>query len=146
MVTLIVVPTPQALSVMKNLSAFALIAVSLFVSLADGQSDAALRTVTEKDATSRDARGKLSPLTAAEHAARAQVYLDNREFPEAREHAQQIIELYPTAPEFGHALFIEGRSYMWEREYAKAIPYLDRVAKEFPGTKDGREALAFSGA
>ena len=28
------------------------------------------------------------------------------------------------------ALFMTGRSYYWEREYARAIPYLDRVARE----------------
>jgi TolA-binding protein len=44
------------------------------------------------------------------------------------------------------ALFGMGRSLMWEREYAQAIPYLDRVSREYPATKEGREGLAFDGA
>lgn len=39
-----------------------------------------------------------------------------------------------------------GRSYYWERAYDRAIPYLDRVAREFPDIKEGREGLYFKGA
>ena len=42
------------------------------------------------------------------------------------------------------ALFLTGRSYYWERQYAKAIPFLDRAAREYPDTKDGREGLSFN--
>ena len=109
-------------------------------------SDAALRSVIEKDKTSRDASGKLLTLSAAEHLSRGQVYFDNRQFPQSREHFQKILEFFPTDPAMSGALFMTGRSYYWEREYAKAIPFLDRVAREFPDTKDGREGLSFKGA
>lgn len=109
-------------------------------------SDTALRAVVEKDRTSRDVSGKLTLLSAGEHLARGQVYFDNRVFPQSREHFYKIIENFPTDPAMSGALFMTGRSYYWEREYAKAIPYLDRAAREFPATKDGREGLSFKGA
>ncbi|MFN0139606.1 MAG: transglycosylase SLT domain-containing protein [Pyrinomonadaceae bacterium] len=110
------------------------------------QSDAALRLVIEKDRSSRDARGKLVTLTAAEHLSRGKVYFDNRHFPESREHFQKIIDNFGTDAAMSGALFMTGRSYYWERSYDKAIPWLDRVAREFPATKDGREGLSFKGA
>jgi soluble lytic murein transglycosylase-like protein len=110
------------------------------------QSDADLRAVTEKDRSSRDASGKLMTLPAAEHAARGNVYFDNRHFPEAREHFQKVIDNYGSDPLMARALFVMGRSYMWERQYNKCIDWLDRAAREFPETKDGREALAFRSA
>jgi len=36
-----------------------------------------------------------------------------------------------------------GRSYYWERNYQQCIPYLDKVSREYPATKDGREGLYF---
>ena len=110
------------------------------------QSDSALRGVSGKDRSSRGKDNKLPTLSAAEHLLRGQTYFDNRQFPEAREHFQKIFDNYPTDPAMSTALFLTGRSYYWEREYAKAIPYLDRAAKEYPGTKDGREGLNFKGA
>lgn len=109
-------------------------------------SDAALRSVIEADKTNRDANGKINTLSAAEHLRRGQVYFDNRQFPQSRDHLYKIIELYPAEPQMSTAIFLTGRGYYWERAYARAIPYLDRVAKEYPGTKDGREGLYFSGA
>src|SRR5690606_6640389 len=53
---------------------------------------------------------------------------------------------YAEDPGVPKALFGTGRSYMWEREYAKAVEWFDRLTKEFPGTKDGREGLNFKGA
>ena len=109
-------------------------------------SDVALRSVIEKDKASRDAGGKLITLTAAEHLSRGQIYFDNRQFPQSREHFSKILDLFPNDPAMSGALFMTGRSYYWEREYARAIPFLDRVAREFPATKDGREGLYFEGA
>nr|AUN37233.1 soluble lytic murein transglycosylase precursor [uncultured bacterium] len=132
---------------MKKL--FIYIATSLLLGSATqlfAQSDADLRSAIEKDRMSVDAQGKLITLTPTEHSAREQIYLDNRHFPEARLHAQKILDVYPNDPAVPHALFVMGRAYMWEREYSKAIPFFDRVAREFPETKDGREGLAFSGA
>jgi len=109
-------------------------------------SDSALRGVIGKDRSDKSKDGKLPTLTAAEHLLRGQPYFDNRQFPQAREHFQKIFENYPNDPAMSGALFMTGRSYYWEREYARAIPYLDRAAREFPDTKDGREGLNFKGA
>ena len=119
----------------------------LFAFVAFSQSsDTALRMVTQKDRTSRTGDGKLSPLSAAEHLYRGKTYFDNRQFPESREHFYRILELYPSDESAAGALFMTGRSYYWERDYARAITYLDRVAREFPDTLYGREGLSFNGA
>ena len=109
------------------------------------QSDARLRNVTERDRAARTPGG-MTALSAAEHAERGEVYFENRHFAEAREHFQKILDLYPNDPLIPRALFVMGRSYMWERECGQAIPFFERAAREFPGTKDGRESLAFGGA
>ncbi len=110
------------------------------------QSDAALRMVTERDRLSIEASGRLATLTAAEHLSRGKTYFENRLFPQSREHFQKIFDVYPTDTAMSGALFMTGRSYYWEREYAKAIPFLDRATREYPSTKDGREGLYFNGA
>jgi len=118
-----------------------------FSSISFGQStDAALRSVMEKDRSGRSANGKLMTLTATEHLFRGDVYMTNRVFHEAREHFQKIMDVYPTDAGMGKALFGMGRSYMWEREYTKCISFLSRVSKEYPATKDGREGLYFQGS
>ncbi|MCY7348930.1 MAG: transglycosylase SLT domain-containing protein [Pyrinomonadaceae bacterium] len=110
------------------------------------QSDAALSQVTLKDKTTRDAGGRLSTLPAAEHLYRAEVYMANRHFPEAREHWQKIFAVYPTDAGMAKALLGTGRSFMWEREYAQAVFWFDKAVKDFAVTKEGRESLAFKGA
>jgi soluble lytic murein transglycosylase len=110
------------------------------------QSESSLRSVVEKDRSSRGADGGLQTLTAAEHLARGRVYFDNREFARAREHFQKILDNFPTDEAMSGALFMTGRSYYWERKYAQCIPYLERVVKEYPATKDGREGLYFDGS
>lgn len=135
---------PAILKIMKKLAA---VVLSFFLSaFVYSQSDAALRQVIEKDRVTRDARGKLVTLTAAEHLIRGKMYFDNRHFPESREHFQKIFDNFSTDAAMSGALFMTGRSYYWERAYDKAIPWLDRVAREFPSTKDGREGLSFKGA
>lgn len=131
---------------MKTLISAALFVFCSFSTVVAQGSDAALRSAIEKDRTSRDANGKLMTLTPSEHLGRGEVYFVNRQFPQSREHFYKIIELFPTDAAMSGALFMTGRSYYWEREYARAIPYLDRVAREFPATKDGREGLSFKGA
>ncbi|HXG82387.1 MAG TPA: transglycosylase SLT domain-containing protein [Pyrinomonadaceae bacterium] len=129
---------------------FAILTVFLFVlslnSFAQTRSDAALARILEQDKTSRDANGKLLKLSAAEHLARADVYSTNRHFPEARAHWQKILDNYPNDANMPKVLFGIGRSYMWERDYAKAVFWFDRLTKDFLNTKDGREGLAFKGA
>lgn len=130
----------------KSVSIFVLI---LFFSLsifAQTSSDAALRQVIEKDRSSRDNSGKLITLTAAEHLYRADVYSTNRHFPEAREHWQKILDAYPDDAGMPQTLFGIARSYMWERQYEKAIYFFDLLTKDYLSTKDGREGLAFKGA
>lgn len=110
------------------------------------QSDAALSQVTIKDKSNRDMNGKLQTLTAPEHLYRAEVYMANRHFPEAREHWQKIFEVYPTDAGMAKALMGTGRAYMWERAYPQAILFFDRAVQGYADTKEGRESLAFKGA
>lgn len=133
--------------IMKKLFAAVVLAVCLGFSVSMQTSpDSSLRGVTARDEQNRDKSGKLITLAAAEHISRGFVYLDNRHFPEAREHFQKIFDVYPSDPLLPRALFGMGRALMWERKYLSAIPFFSRVSAEFPETKDGREGLAFMGA
>lgn len=109
------------------------------------QSDAALRRAMRLDSDQR-VEGKLPTLDAAEHIARGEAYMSNRLFPEAREHWMKIIENYPEHPGMSKALFGMGRSYMWERQYDKAVEWFEKLNGNYLSTKDGREGLAFKGA
>jgi soluble lytic murein transglycosylase-like protein len=125
-----------------------LIAVIFVFSLfAFAQSDSSLRLVTEKDKTTRDAAGKLLTLAVSEHLYRAEVYMANRHFPEAREHWQKVLDNYSSdTAAMPKALFGMGRSNMWERKYEKAVEWFDKLTRDYASTKDGREGLAFKGA
>jgi tetratricopeptide (TPR) repeat protein len=106
---------------MKTLLA-ALATLILFSSLISAQpSDAALRRAMRLDNDQRDGSGKLPALDAAEHLSRAETYMANRLLPQAREHWQIFIDTYPNDPGMSKALFGIGRSYMWERQYDKAL-------------------------
>jgi len=117
-----------------------LLAVS-FNSFAQTQSDAALARVI-----AQDAGGNTQNLTASEHLYRADVYSTNRHFPEARAHWQQILDSYPSDASMPKVLFGIARSFMWERDYEKAVFWFDRLTRDFINTKDGREGLAYKGA
>ncbi len=130
----------------KILLIFALLFVSSINFPAQIKSDAALAQVSLKDQTSRDALGKLKVLTAPEHLYRAEVYMSNRQFPQAREHWARFMENYPNDAGMAKALMGTGRSLMWEREYAKAVAFFERAVRDFANTKEGRESLAFKGA
>ncbi|MBA2335620.1 MAG: transglycosylase SLT domain-containing protein [Blastocatellia bacterium] len=120
-----------------------------FISLpgfTQGISDAALRRVTDQDAISRDSTGKLQTLTALEHLQRAETYSANRLFPQARLHWQKVLDIYPDNAGVSKALFGTARSYMWERDYDKAVTWFNKLTKDHLNTKDGREGLAFKGA
>src|SRR5687768_17339430 len=108
------------------------------------QSDSALRRVTRLDAESRAAGNQLPTLSAAEHLARAETYMANRLFPEAREHWQKVFDNYPDDAGIPKALFGTARSYMWERQYDKAVFWFEKLNGNT--SKDGREGLAFKGA
>jgi len=107
------------------------------------QTDADLRAVVAKDRVSRTADGKLMTLPVNEHVVRGFIYMDNRHFTEAEQHFQKVLDVYAADPLIQRALFGMGRSLMWERKYAEAIPFFERVAREFPSSKDGREGLYF---
>lgn len=130
---------------MKYLAVFFLFFISVY-SAAAQTSDAALRRAIEADRASRDAAGKLPTLSAAEHLSRAEAYSANRLFPEAREHWQKFFENYPADAGMPKALFGTARSFMWERKYADAVTWFDRLTKDYLSTKDGREGLSFKGA
>ncbi len=131
---------------MRSKLFIAVVILASYTGLVGQASDAPLRSVSEKDRLSRSADGKLVTLTAAEHLDRGRVYFDNRQFPQSRDHFYKILEFFQTDPAASGAIFMIGRSYYWERAYDRAIPYLDRVAREFPDIKEGREGLYFKGA
>ncbi|HEY0049401.1 MAG TPA: transglycosylase SLT domain-containing protein [Pyrinomonadaceae bacterium] len=109
--------------------------------------DATLAKVREQDAASRDAAGRLLTLTAAEHNYRADVYSTNRYFKEAREHWQKVLDHYRADTALmPKALFGIARSFMWERQYDKAVAHFDLLTRDYLNTKEGREGLAFKGA
>lgn len=105
--------------------------------------DAALRAVTEDDKTSRTEKSVLSTLPVGTHLYRADVYMANRHFPEAREHWHRVLENYSTDVNVPKTLFGIGRSYMWERNYETAIVWFDRLFRDFANTPDGRNGLNF---
>ena len=129
-----------------KLTAFLLVVFSLSI-LTFAQSDAALSRVTAQDAGERGANGKILVLPVGEHLFRGDVYMKNRHFPEAREHYEAILNNYiEDQNAMPRALFGIARSYMWERQYEKAVFWFDRLSRDFSGTKDGREGLAYKGA
>jgi soluble lytic murein transglycosylase-like protein/outer membrane protein assembly factor BamD (BamD/ComL family) len=131
----------------KSVISIAFILVFSICAFAQNYNDATLRRVIEQDKTSRDAVGKLLTLAVEEHLYRADVYMSNRQFPEAREHFQKILDVYPTdAVAMPKVLFGTARSYMWERQYEKAVFWFDKLTRDYLGTKEGREGLAFKGA
>lgn len=119
----------------------------LSVSSLGQSSDAALRRAIDADNAARlEAGGKLPVMAVEEHLSRAETYMANRLFPQAREHWAIVLEKYPEAAGTPKALFGTARSYMWEREYLKAVEWFDRLLKDHPMTKEGRDGLAFKGA
>ena len=125
----------------------ALFILTLFAFNVIGQtSDAALRRITQADNAARDSSGKLPVSSAAEHLSRAETYMANRLFPQAREHWAIVLEKYPEDAGIPKALFGTARSFMWEREYGKAVEWFNKLTKDHLMTKDGREGLSFKGA
>lgn len=133
---------------MKHNFAFLIIAFVFIFSVSNfAQSDASLARVTAQDKAVRSEKGEIPLLSMSEHLYRGEVYMANRHFPEAREHWQMIIENYSSDDAaMAKALFGTARSYMWEREYQKAVDWFDKLTKDYLNTKDGREGLAFKGA
>ena len=126
------------------LTSLAVLVLLASLTYAQASSDAALRRAMRLDTDQRDASGKLPMLTAAEHLSRAETYMANRLFPQAREHWDIVLKNYPDDAGIPKALFGTGRSYMWEREYGKAVEWFGKLNGDT--SKDGREGLAFKGA
>lgn len=131
---------------MKQLFLLTVLSILLTVGVFGQASDAALRRTMAADAADIAANGSLAKLSAAEHNSRAEIYSSNRLFPQAREHWQAIFDNYPEDPVVPKALFGTARSFMWEREYLKAVEWFDKLTKDFIGTKEGRDGLAYKGA
>ncbi len=131
---------------MKLLVAILAVLVFSATSFNAQSSDAALRRVIDADTIAKASSGGLPTLSAAEHLSRAETYMANRLFPQAREHWAVVLAKYPDDAGIPKALFGTARSYMWEREYLKAVEWFDRLTKDHLMTKDGREGLAFKGA
>src|SRR5436309_10526958 len=93
-----------------------LVTLTTFHAMTQTRNDAALRSVVEKDASDRNQPHKFQSLSPAEHLYRADIYSANREFSQAREHWQIILNEFPAIPGLSKALIGTGRSYMWERE------------------------------
>ncbi|HEX8130048.1 MAG TPA: transglycosylase SLT domain-containing protein [Pyrinomonadaceae bacterium] len=113
---------------------------------AGGQGDAALVNARRLDREGRSIDGQLAQLAPAEHMRRAAAYHANRAFAEAREHWQTLIARYPTDANVPAALFGMGRTFYQERRYAQALPFFDRLGREFTSYKDGREGFYYIAA
>ncbi|MEZ5306843.1 MAG: transglycosylase SLT domain-containing protein [Pyrinomonadaceae bacterium] len=120
-------------------------AVICFASSAFGQTfnDRTLADVIAKDRAERGPDGRLQRLSEEDHLFRADVYMSNRQFANAREHWELLMSEYPDSLSIPKALFGMGRSNMWERNYETAVTWFDKLARDFPGTLDGQEGLAF---
>lgn len=112
-----------------------------FTGAALGQTDSRLAAVRRADQADRMADGQVGQLAVAEHLRRADVYHTNRAFTEARRHWQAILDRYPTDPAVATALFGMGRTNFQEKNYTQALPFYDRVIKNYPDRLEGREAL-----
>jgi len=126
---------------------FGLYLVLALVPLAYSQSatDASLNAVRISDRADRAANGTFPPqITAAEHMRRAAIYLANRAFASAREHWQAVLDNYPNDISVPAALFGMARSYYVERRYEDARQVYERLAHDYPQTKEGREGSNFA--
>jgi soluble lytic murein transglycosylase len=80
-------------------------------------------------------------LTPAEHLRRANLYMTNRAFAEARAHWQTLIDRYPDDANVPAALYGIGRSYFQARQYEESLPWFERLSRDYGQLKDGREGL-----
>jgi soluble lytic murein transglycosylase len=108
--------------------------------------DGALASVRRSDNSSRGADKRLLRLSASEHLRRANVYMTNRAFEEAREHWRAFIDYYPQEVRVPEALLGIGRSYLQSRLHAEAVSTFDQLVRDHGSTEEGREGLNFSAA
>ncbi|HLL72840.1 MAG TPA: transglycosylase SLT domain-containing protein [Pyrinomonadaceae bacterium] len=110
------------------------------------QGDDALVNARRLDREGRALDGQLAQLAPTEHMRRAAAYHANRAFAEAREHWQTMIGRYPTDANVPAALFGMGRTFYQERRYAEALPFFERLGREFIARKEGREGFYYVAA
>jgi soluble lytic murein transglycosylase len=112
--------------------------------LVQSANDGTLASVRRSDDSSRGADKKLLRLSPTEHLRRANVYMTNRAFEEAREHWRALIEYYPQDARVPEALLGIGRSYLQSRRNEEALSTFDQLVRDHGLTKEGREGLNFS--
>jgi soluble lytic murein transglycosylase len=118
-----------------------------FESLPDEQQgDDALANARRLDHQNRPSGGGLPSMSAQEHMRRAAVYLANRAFAEAREHWTTLVARYPTDANVPASLFGIGRSFYVERRYTEALPFFERLGRDFSQQKEGREGFYYTAA
>lgn len=128
-----------------RLLGFCLALALVSLAYSQGATDATLNAVRTSDRTDRAANGKLaSDIPAAEHMRRGGVYMANRAFAPAREHYQAVVDNYPNDVNVPAALYGVARSYYQERRYEEASQVYERVARDYPQTKEGREGANFA--
>lgn len=131
--------------IFHRLNGFCLVLAFVSLSYSQSASDASLNAVRTSDRAGRSANGKLAnEITSAEHMRRAGVYMANRAFAPAREHWQAVIDNYPSDVNVPGALYGIARSYYQERRYEDARQVYERVARDYPQTKEGREGANFA--
>jgi peptidoglycan lytic transglycosylase len=108
--------------------------------------DGTLASVRRSDDSSRGADKRLLRLSPAEHLRRANVYMTNRAFDEAREHWRAFIDYYPEEARVPEALLGIGRSYLQARRNEEALATFDRLVRDYGSTNEGSEGLNFSAA
>ena len=138
-------PKQSLYSHFRKLSRFCLALAFVSVSYSQSATDASLNAVRISDRADRSANGKLATeITAAEHMRRAGIYLTNRAFAPAREHWQAVLDNYPNDPNVPAALYGMARSYYVERRYEDARKVYEKLAHDYPQTKEGREGSNFA--
>ena len=98
-------------------------------------SETTLAAVRRSDAADRDASGKLTKLTPAEHMRRAAVYLSVRAFAEARDHGDADRQL-PADPRVPEALLGIGRSYFLGKIYPDGYKIFNQLVQDYGATKE----------
>lgn len=111
----------------------------------DDFSLAGVRGLDVIDSGSEEAAQKGAPqLAESEHLRRAQIYNFNRDFAGARRHYQAIDDRYAQSASVAEALYMIGRGFYQDRNYADALPFFQRVVTQYPQSSYARDALGFS--
>jgi soluble lytic murein transglycosylase-like protein len=138
-------PEQSFYSLLQKLSGLCLVLALVPLAYSQSATDASLNAVRISDRADRAANGTFPPqITAAEHMRRAGIYLANRAFGPAREHWQAVLDNYPNDVSVPAALFGMARSYYVERRYEDARQVYEKVAHDYPQTKEGREGSNFA--